>query len=244
VNWYRSAFGARYLQVYAHRNDAEADRALDVTFGASELEGATVLDLACGAGRYLQSLSRRGARPLGLDLSPELLAEARSGLDLPLVRADMRHIPLADTSVDITLSMFTSFGYFEDDADHGRLALEMGRVTRHRIAVDVPNPVTLRRELVAESRREVDGLLVRETRWLETSPLRVCKSMELVDSLHEDRTERYEERVRLFTPDELLALFAAAGFRSDRILGDYTGAVFDPDSSPRTLVRFERESVS
>lgn len=242
MSWYRSSFGSRYLQLYAHRDVAEAERALDALFEPMALRGLRVLDLACGAGRYLTELERRGAMPVGLDLSATLLAQARA-LNLPLVRADMRRIPLADSSVDVTLSMFTSFGYFDDDEDHRRLALEMSRVTRGYMVIDVPNPVVLQRGLIPASEREVDGLRVRERRWLETAPARVCKSIELTDPRRRDKVlERYEERVRLFTLAELTALFAPGGFVATRTMGDYGGADFDPQISARLILRLQRHA--
>jgi SAM-dependent methyltransferase len=240
VSWYRSAFGPRYLQLYAHRDGAEAERALDALFDPRDLRGMRVLDLACGAGRYLVALQRRGASPLGLDLSVTLLRQARS-LGLPLVRADMRRIPLADASVDVTLSMFTSFGYFDDDEEHRRLATDMGRVTRRFILLDVPNLRVLERDLIPASEREVDGLHVQERRWLERGPLRVCKSIEVVDPRRDPpAVERYQERVRLFDRDELTGFFASTPFTVGRLAGDYDGRDFDPQTSPRLLVRFER----
>ncbi len=55
--------------------------------------GWRVLDVGCGAGRHARALASAGAQPIGLDLSAELLACAR-GVGLPLVRADMRRLPV------------------------------------------------------------------------------------------------------------------------------------------------------
>ena len=66
-----------------------------------------------------------GAQPLnltGLDLSQELLdvaerALSNGGTPIELVRADMRDIPYENRFRTI-LSLFTSFGYFEEDQDN------------------------------------------------------------------------------------------------------------------------------
>ena len=55
--------------------------------------GAEILDLGCGTGRHSLELARRGYRPTGLDLSPEMLALAEKSaraesLDIRWVRAD------------------------------------------------------------------------------------------------------------------------------------------------------------
>ena len=45
------------------------------------LPGAEVLDAGCGTGRYGRELARRGYRVHGIDLSPELIGEAKRSLD-------------------------------------------------------------------------------------------------------------------------------------------------------------------
>jgi SAM-dependent methyltransferase len=241
VSWYHTAFGERYLELYAHRDAAEAARALDTLFGKAFPAGKQVLDLACGSGRYLRELRRRGARVVGLDLSWTLLEEARRQAAAAwLVRADMRRIPLRTASVDVTLSMFTSFGYFETALEHADLAREIGRVTRGDVVIDVPNPETLRRTLTAESERMVNGRRVRERRWLQSRPLRVCKTIDVVDPERAAPAEHYVEHVLLFSPQEVEAMFAPLGFAVRRILGDYDGAPFDAAESPRSLVHLAR----
>ena len=60
--------------------------------------GATVVDLACGTGDLCRELARNRLRPVGLDLSFGMLANART--EAPLVQADALHLPLPDESVD------------------------------------------------------------------------------------------------------------------------------------------------
>ena len=59
---------------------------------------STVVDLACGTGDLCRELAANGLRPVGVDLSFGMLANART--DAPLVQADALHLPLPDESVD------------------------------------------------------------------------------------------------------------------------------------------------
>lgn len=61
-----------------------------------------VLDLACGTGALLEHAPRRPALPpVGLDLSPDMLAVARAkGLDVRWVRADAEHLPFGSARFD------------------------------------------------------------------------------------------------------------------------------------------------
>jgi SAM-dependent methyltransferase len=238
VSWFVKSFGARYRQLYSHRDEAEAERTLALLEPSSGWSARLVLDLACGAGRYGRALRRRGATPIGLDLSPVLLAEARSwDPSSMLLRADMRKIPLSSGSVDDCLSMFTSFGYFDTVSEHALLAAEMARVSRGRIVVDIPNPVALQRNLVPRSERELDGFLLREIRWLKTQPAQVCKRMELVDASGVV-DEEYEESVMLFERSQLVEFFEPHGFALRRCHGSYAGEDFVRDESPRQICVF------
>jgi ubiquinone/menaquinone biosynthesis C-methylase UbiE len=71
-----------------------------------EVAGLDVLELGCGAARWSIALAERGARPVGLDLSPRQLGHARrlmteAGLDFPLIEASAETVPLADAGFDI-----------------------------------------------------------------------------------------------------------------------------------------------
>lgn len=249
MSWFERSFGERYLRLYAHRDREEAVRALETLFPGHTLAGRRVLDLACGPGRYLRVLYERGARAVGMDLSPVLLGEARrvfESLDASprLVRGDMRRIPFADRSFELTLSMFTSFGYFDTLEDHAALAKEIARVTSAVIVLDVPNPSVLGRTLVPESERVLEDVRVVERRSLEKDPMRVVKTMEVFAADAEDPVERYEERVMLFTPEQLETFFVAAGFSLDDVMGDYDGAAFNPETSPRTVLRMTRRGLA
>lgn len=58
--------------------------------------GARVLDLACGPGEMCGELSAAGMRPVGVDLSAGMLAQA--GVSTPMVRGDVLALPFPDAS--------------------------------------------------------------------------------------------------------------------------------------------------
>jgi SAM-dependent methyltransferase len=238
--WYEIAFGELYLELYSHRNEAEARQVLGLVFDRDELQHGTVIDVACGSGRYLEELSRRGAWAMGVDLSTALLQEGHEkDPALHLVRADMRAIPLADAAVDWTLSLFTSFGYFETMQEHEALAWELARVARRGVVVDIPNPAFLQRNLVQESTRMLGERRVEERRRLLHDPNRVVKRVRIFDP-NDELISEYEERVMLFSNSEFIGLFENAGLSLHSIHGDYEGAPFRKGTSPRQLARFER----
>lgn len=57
--------------------------------------GERVLDVGCGTGHLTREMDERGARPVGVDRSREMLREARAAYpDLSFVRADARSLPV------------------------------------------------------------------------------------------------------------------------------------------------------
>src|SRR6476469_7895180 len=117
--WFEEWFGEAYLRLSPHRDEAEAERAVALLVGITGLQPRwRVLDVACGAGRHTRAFRSAGARCVGVDLSAALLRVARTVTDAPLVRADMRALPIRPESLDLTVNLFTSFGYFAPEAEH------------------------------------------------------------------------------------------------------------------------------
>src|SRR5258706_5988125 len=130
TEWFEQWFGEEYHVLYPHRDEEEARRAVALVQRAAPwAEGDWILDLACGAGRHAAELERLGARVVGFDLSPSMLRRARAGGRGPLVRGDMRGLPFRPGSFGLAVNLFTSFGYFRDDAEH-RLVLRQGAACR------------------------------------------------------------------------------------------------------------------
>ena len=235
--WYAARFDGEYLDVYAHRDAAEAERATHALLEPLGLAGRRVLDLGCGAGRYTLALQRRGAIAVGLDLSASLLAAAGAAGVERRVRADMRRLPFVEACFDLAVNMFTSFGYFAT-ADEDRMVLsEIARVLRSggTLILDTFNVTRVRSTLVAESQRRVGEWDVHERRWLEGDC--IVKAI----ALRRAGVERYaEERVRLWADDALAAALAAAGLEIEALAGDYDAAPFDAATSPRRIVRARR----
>jgi ubiquinone/menaquinone biosynthesis C-methylase UbiE len=75
-----------------------------------DVRGKTVLDLGCGTGENTVVLVTRGARVIGIDISPDLIAIARkrlsdANLDASLTIGDAYHTGLPDESVDVVFCM-------------------------------------------------------------------------------------------------------------------------------------------
>jgi len=102
---------------------------------AGDLRDRTAVDVCCGTGDVALLLERAGARVVGVDFTPEMLARARhkgaeraagSSRGHAFVQADALALPLADASADLAT---IAFG-IRNVADRTRAWKEMARVLR------------------------------------------------------------------------------------------------------------------
>lgn len=233
-DWYARSFGELYPLLYRHRDDASAAAEVEAFARLLELEPhARVLDICCGGGRHMAAMRTRGLDVRGVDLSEPLLHAAgqRPGLRGRIVRGDLRALPFAPASFDAAVNLFTSFGYFLDEAEN-RLALaQMARVLRPggRLLVDVMHAAHLRRTLEPFSRRTVGELIVENRRRL--TGRRVVNRMRVRDG---NEQVIYTESVRLYEPEEFVAMFQQAGLKDVQLFGSFAGDPLGPDA-PRMI---------
>jgi SAM-dependent methyltransferase len=239
TEWFEQWFGEEYHALYPHRDEEDASRAVALIRGVVRWEsGARILDLACGPGRHAAELSRWGGRVVGFDLSRAMLRRARERTDAALVRGDMRALPFRHATFALAVNLFTSFGYFLSDDEHRRVVDQVAAALAPGgyFVLDYLNAEQVRRTLraseqagrrrgAAERRTEV-----RVTRRIGEDGRFVIKEIEL-----RDEGRRFQERVRLFRPDELAGMLTAAGLQVFARFGDYDGAPPTPES-PRVIL--------
>ena len=117
-------------------------------------EGERVLDLGCGAGRFVAALRDAGADPVGVELAEGALERARRnvpGADLRALAADGA-IPLEDSSVDLVWCSEV----IEHVPDTAGLLSEVRRVLRTggRVLITTPSYDPARRLPIAALRWE------------------------------------------------------------------------------------------
>lgn len=236
AEWFEEWFGEEYLALYPHRDDAEAERAVALIRRAVPWrEGWRVLDVACGPGRHARALAAAGANCFGLDLSAALLRRARAVTRAPLIRADMRRLPVRPGSMDLAVNLFTSFGYFASDEEHRQALSEMGATLRRDgwIVIDFLNATAVRTKLVRSEDTSLAGQPVRIERDVIGDGRFVRKQIATADG------RVFTERVRLFSADDLAAMLDDAGIEIRHRFGDYDGAGLTEDS-PRVVLMGRR----
>ena len=243
--WFVQAFDRTWLRLYAHRDDAEAVAAAPGLAKHLRLKpGQRVLDVGCGGGRYARALGDRGYRVTGVDLSADLLEVAREKSPyLPgkpdYFRCDIRRLPFS-MQFDGAISMFTSFGYFDRRQDDLAVFRGVHRalVPGAPFLVDFLNQAQVRATLQAQETRDDGVLRVEIERRIADGPFGPCvfKRVHATDSSSGRALTSFEERVRLYTADEVDALLTEAGFAC---VGERFGSVHGEgfDDAAARLVR-------
>ena len=110
-----------YPFLFPEKRVADADEQVAKALALTKPPGKSVLDLCCGPGRCSIALAKKGFRVTGVDKTTYLLNKARAKakaarVNIEWVREDMRDF-VRPASFALVLSMFTSFGYFDDRQD-------------------------------------------------------------------------------------------------------------------------------
>ena len=245
--WYEKSFGLKYLELYAHRDEQGArDDIRSIVEMVALSRDEPLLDLCCGAGRHLKVLRDMGfSRLVGLDLSKELLEVAAERLaaddasnltgQVQLVRADMRFIPYANCFACI-LSLFTSFGYFEQDRENSvvLLAAHTSLKPGGILLIDYLSKDHVVAHLVACDEKTVGHRRIRNIRRLTDGARRVEKTITITAG--HGVAQEFLESVRLYSAEEMVAMLEDAGFVAIRTYGSLKGEPFTPESERLVIV--------
>jgi arsenite methyltransferase len=122
-------------------------------------EGATVLDLGCGAGTDLLIAAQMAGpegKAVGIDMTPSMLDRAREsaeeiGLDVELHAGLIESLPLDDESVDVVISN----GVIDLVPDKDAVFAEIDRVLRPGGRLQVAD-VVIHKEVSEDARKRID----------------------------------------------------------------------------------------
>ena len=156
-----------------------------------------ILDLGCGPGRHASALARLGHRVLGVDVSESAIRRARAACpEATFEVRDMRDLRSLHGSFDGVVSLWHSFGYFDDDTNLDVLRQVRGALRPGgRAILDLYNRDHLEGR-AAEQTVERGGRRVRTTRGWNGSRQAVA--------LEYPGGGRDEFEWRLYSPEELL----------------------------------------
>jgi SAM-dependent methyltransferase len=190
-------------------------------------KGKDVLDLCCGPGRWSVPLAKRGFRVTGVDRTKRFLdharAEARRArVNVEWLQQDMRDF-VRSGAFDLALSMFTSFGYFDNKGEDllvlrniftslrpgGSLLMEMaGKEILARLFQSTTSTKLPDGRLLVERHEVFDGWSRMRNEWA------------FIDG-GKARTWRFH--VTIYSGQELRDRLELAGFTDVKLFGSFDG---------------------
>ncbi len=190
-----------------------------------------ILDLGCGPGRHAIPLAQRGCRVTALDSSSYLLDKlraeaARSSIKLNIQQSDMREYSKPG-HFDLITSMWTSFGYFEDEQDNLALLEQCYKNLNQAgtLLIDTVGKEYLARNIQPVHARDYpDGRILIERPLLNDNMTRVSIEWLLIDG---EQVKRTEFSHAIYSGVELADRLHDAGFSEVVLYGDWDAGDYD-----------------
>jgi SAM-dependent methyltransferase len=217
---------------------AEAAGQVGALLELANIKPRSILDLGCGPGRHALPLATLGYPVTAVDTSAELLRqlnERKQSLPIETIQADMREF-VREQSFDLVLVMWTSFGYFEDEADHVRVLenIRQSLTDNGRVVLDLVGLEYLCRSLQPVHLTEYDdGRILVERPELTDDLTRLDNDWYLIEG---DSVSRTHFSHRVWSAGEIRTLLSRCGFTQVSVYGSYDGEDYDLDSERLIVV--------
>jgi SAM-dependent methyltransferase len=233
--WFSTWFDTKYYHtLYKNRNESEAELFISNLYKYLNLSNEYVLDLACGKGRHSLTLNSLGLRVLGVDLSPQSIRSASQFQNnhLNFQVHDMLEV-IENESFDVVFNLFTSFGYFENEADNItvlRSIYEMLHVNG-LLVIDFLNTTKTLNSLVKEEVKVEDNIEFNLKR--EFDGRFIKKYISFSDQGEEFN---FQESVRGFSLDDFHNMLTLTNFKIEYVFGDFKLNPFNSATSDRLII--------
>jgi SAM-dependent methyltransferase len=233
TDWFQDEdfWASMFPFIFPEASFVDAAQNVDKIVKLAGLTGGSLLDLACGAGRYAVPFARRGFKVTGVDRSAFLLGKARElakrdGANVEWIEEDMRRF-VRPGAFDTVINVFTSFGYFEDEAENRRVLENViaslkpgGTFVFDHLGKEVLAPKF--QPARAES-LEGGRLLVHRAKIVDDWS-RIDDEWLFLDG---ERISKYRIRHWLYSGREIRDLLASVGFADITLYGTFDGAPYD-----------------
>jgi SAM-dependent methyltransferase len=231
LDWFNSPF---YHQLYKERDYSEATYFMNNLISRLQIDkNSSILDLACGRGRYSLYLSNIGYKVTGIDISKENISEAKKNKSdkLNYILHDMRQ-PL-NQKFDLILNLFTSFGYYQADKDNISIirSIKSNLNNEGKAVIDFFNIDYVLDNLIKYEEKTVDQTKFVINRYLENNLL--IKDI-TIDS--NNKQYKFQEKVKAYRVEDFLTMFKDCNIELKEKFGDYHFNSFNKDSSPRLIM--------
>jgi SAM-dependent methyltransferase len=237
MKWYEDLYNRQiYFDLYAEEDTQLAGREVACLIKLLQLTpGQSILDVCCGYGRHALVLARKGYHATGIDLSPKQITAAKKradeeGLRVNLIVGDAREMAF-QRKFDIAINLFTSFGFFEDEADHLQMLDRIASATAPSglFLLDLWNREKMLQGLIPREIEEREDGIIIEKQW-DFDAYRGRFNWQNTVVYPGGKSVRWQQSVRAFTLVELKNLLQEVGFKLEKVFGNWDGGAYTPES--------------
>jgi SAM-dependent methyltransferase len=234
--WFDTWFDTPYYHIlYSNRDHSEAEVFLNnLTNYLAVPQGASILDLPCGKGRHTLFLAEKGFTLTGADLSNESISLAKSYAPegVTFLVHDLRK-PAWNEAFDYVLNLFTSFGYFETEAEDRAAFTTLSKALKPggKLVIDFMNVTRAVNMLKEEETKVIQGIEFRLNRYLKDGYIH--KEIRFVA---DDTPYFFTERVKALSLEDFKEFFTFAGLTLEDTFGSYQLDAYDATESDRLIM--------
>lgn len=236
--WFASWFNTSYYHIlYSHRDYSEAREFMQniITFLQLQKDDL-LLDLGCGKGRHSIYLNSLGFQVTGADLSKNSIKEAKKFENdtLKFIEHDMRN-PF-NTKYNAILNLFTSFGFFENDAEDIAVLknIKNGLKPGGIAIIDFMNVKKVISNLVAEEIKTIQGITFKINRYVKNGFI-----VKEINFEAEGKNHTYFEKVKSLDLTKIKFFLNSVDFKIKHTFGNYQLDAFNENTSDRLILVIE-----
>ena len=236
MSWFAHWFDSPYYHtLYKNRDEREAQVFIDNLIEYLQIpKGSKLIDVACGKGRHAKYFNQKGMDVVGVDLSPNSINTAKKyeKKNLQFIVHDMREIYQKNT-FNIATNLFTSFGYFKDNADEQKTINAMASNLKvcGILVIDFMNVKKVISNLLLSEQKIIDDITFDITRKAED--LHIIKDIVITEGT---KKQYFQEKIKALTLADYSTLITNAGLKIIDIFGDYHLKDFDAITSDRLIL--------
>jgi len=236
AKWIEDWFGSKYYSLlYKHRSCDEAELFLDHLIKCLNIPPDTrILDCGSGKGRHSIYLNKKGFDVTGLDISEPNIIESKKyeNNKLAFYTHDLRNF-FRTNYYDVALSLFTSFGYFENDSENNKMIKTIANTLKKNrwFILYYMNVVKEVKILTPAENKDIDDIKFKVTRTVQGKC--IVKDIHITE---ETATYSFRENVKAYTCKDLESFFTRNCLEVVHLFGDYELNPFEENTSERLIL--------
>jgi ubiquinone/menaquinone biosynthesis C-methylase UbiE len=236
AEWFETWFDSPYYHVlYASRTTEEAAFFLkNLAEKLNFKKEWQYCDLCCGKGRHAISLNAMGYKVIGLDLSPNSIKTAKlsENKDLQFYEHDIRNT-FKKASFNVVLNLFTSFGYFESNAENQACLVNTAASIKPGglLVLDYMNSRGAIETFQTNYVKTVNGIDFNISKYIENGY--IFKSISFTDK---EQDYNFTERVKLIFLEDFQGFFESAELQHIDTFGNYALEPYHQTQSNRLIM--------